>query len=560
MRAARLLVHNFRSIRDADVDLEEFSLIAGPNNSGKTNLLAAIRAFYEKGLKFEEDRDLPKFTTADRESWVEIEFECTPDEFAQLKDEYRTGDRRFRVRKVFRSDEKDDEGKVRAGIYAYVNGSVSGSRFYGAKNVQQGKLGDIIFIPAATKLDEHTKLSGPSALRELLNSTLKGVVAASPSYQALSDAFASFGAAVKTEEAHPGWSLAHVESAVSKEIEDWGLKFSLEINSINPDEIIRSLVAHHVIDGVLGVSQSPEAFGQGFQRHLILVLVRMAASYAPPVDEKQKKEFSPSLTWLLFEEPEAFLHPPQMEILDTSLRAYAADTTRQVTVSTHNPIFVSRAIEALPSLIRLCKEGPETIASQIKTSQVTTLLEANHACLEDLKNAGVDIRADDETVEMESIKYTLWLNPIRAGAFFAERVLLVEGTSEYALFTFMLSRGLLRTPRRGVTIIDTLGKWNTHRFMNILGALRIPHAVLFDLDGSSRKDQALQKAIESSRNSYTRAVDRFDADLESFLNVQNAPKDRYRKPQHLMWQLLQGKIGEDRLTALQGKVQALLDA
>ena len=83
MRAARLLVHNFRAIRHADVDLAAFSLIAGPNNSGKTNLLAAVRVFYEKGLKFEADRDLPKFPT-DPESWIEIEFECTPDEFAQL--------------------------------------------------------------------------------------------------------------------------------------------------------------------------------------------------------------------------------------------------------------------------------------------------------------------------------------------------------------------------------------------------------------------------------------------------------------------------------------------
>ena len=558
MRAVRLLVHNFRSIRDADMDLEEFSLVAGPNNSGKSNLFAAVRAFYER-LKFEDDRDLPKYTTADHESWVEIEFECTPEEFAQLKEEYRTGDRRFRVRKYFRSAEKDDEGKVRTGIYAYVNGSLSGSRFYGAKNVQQGKLGDIIFIPAATKLDEHTKLTGPSALRDLLNSTLKAVVAESPSYQALSEAFASFGATVKTEEVHPGWSLAHIESTVSQEIEDWGLKFSLEINPINPDDIIKSLVAHHVIDGVLGASLSPDAFGQGFQRHLIFVLVRLAASYAPPVNEKQKKEFSPSLTWMLFEEPEAFLHPPQMEILDASLRAYAADTGRQVTISTHNPLFVSRAIEALPSLIRLCKEGPETLASQVTASQLPGLLEANQACLEDLKNAGVDIYADDQTLEMESIKYTLWLNPIRAGAFFAERVLLVEGTSEYALFTFMLTKGLLTNPRRGLTIVDTLGKWNTHRFMNILGALRISHSVLFDRDGSSPTNLALQRAIESSRNAYTRAIDCFETDLESFLSIPKNPRPD-RKPQHLMWQMQQQKIGKDRLETLRKKVQALLDA
>ena len=153
MKAVRLIIHNFRSLLDVDLDLQDYSLLLGPNNSGKSNLLAAVRAFYEKDLKFEEARDFPKCITQDQESWVELEFQCEQAEFDQLKDEYRLSDRRFRVRKYFKSVEKDDENKVRTGIYVYVSGVLSGSRFYGAKNVQQGKLGDIIFIPAASKLD-----------------------------------------------------------------------------------------------------------------------------------------------------------------------------------------------------------------------------------------------------------------------------------------------------------------------------------------------------------------------------------------------------------------------
>ena len=473
MKAVRLIIHNFRSLLDADIDLQNYSLVVGPNNSGKSNLFAAIRAFYEKDLKYEEDRDFPKCSTNDQESWVEIEFQCDQDEFDQLKEEYRLAERRFRVRKYFKSKDKDDEDKPRTGIYAYVKGELSGSRFYGTKNVQQGKLGDIIFIPAVSKLDDHTKLTGPSALRELLNSVLKGVMAKSPSYRALTEAFAEFEATIKTEEAHPGWSLSQVESAVSHEIEDWGLQFVLEINPINPDDIIKSLVGHHIIDDLLGANLSPTAFGQGFQRHLIFILIRLAASYSPPPEAKQKKEFSPTLTWILFEEPEAFLHPNQMVILDSSLRAYASHPEQQVTLSTHNPLFASRSIDDLPSLSRLCREGAETVTSQIKASQLPTFLEANQVCLEDLKKAGIDVSTEDETLAMESIKYALWMNPLRAGAFFAERVLLVEGPSEYALLTFLLARGDLQNPRRGITIVDTLGKWNIHRFMNILGTLRI---------------------------------------------------------------------------------------
>jgi putative ATP-dependent endonuclease of the OLD family len=559
MKAVRLLIHNFRSLRDADIDLREFSLIVGPNNGGKSNLLAAIRVFYEKDLKYEEDRDFSKCPVNDHECWIEIEYRCDEDEFEQLKEEYRLPDRRVRVRKYLKSKDKDDEGKLRTGIYAYVNGVLSGSRFYGAKNVQQGKLGDIIFVPAASKIDEHTKLTGPSALRELLNSVLRGVIAKSPSYGALTDAFTAFGAAIKTEEAHPGWSLAQIESTISKDIEDWGLQFALEINPINADDIIKSLVGHHIIDGVLGASLAPTAFGQGFQRHLIFVLIRLASSYTSPAEPKQKKEFSPDLTWILFEEPEAFLHPTQIEILDTSLRTYAGQPGRQVLLSTHNPVFASRSIDALPALTRLSREGAVTIASQIKVDQLQSLLAANQACIDDLKNAGIDVTAEDETLAMESIKFSLWLNPLRASLFFAERVLLVEGPTEYALFSFLLARQDIQAPSRGVAIIDTLGKWNTHRFINILGALRIPHSVLYDLDGSDARSVALEKAIQAATNEFTKAVDTFPEDLERFLGVPASGKP-HRKPQHMMWYLDAGKIPVDRLAALRNKVQKLLDA
>ncbi|MBX9929153.1 MAG: AAA family ATPase [Gemmatimonadaceae bacterium] len=558
MRAVRLAVHNFRSILDADVELERYSLVLGANNSGKSNLLAAIRVFYEKDLKFEEQRDFPKVATTDQESWVEIEYQCTPTEVAELKDEYKLPGDRFRVRKYFQSAEKDEEGKDRQGIYAYVNGALSGTRFYGAKNVQQGKLGTVIFIPAASKLDEHTKLSGPSALRDLLSSVLKGVLATSGSYKALADAFSAFGTSVRTEESHPGWSLAQVESSISKEIEDWGLSFELEISPLDPDEILKSLVGHRINDCALGTALSSSAFGQGFQRHLIFVLIRLASSYSPPSAAKSKKEFAPELEWLLFEEPEAFLHPTQIALLDEHLRAYAASDGRQVLICTHSPIFASRAMEDIPSLLRLNREGAHSLVSQIRAADVPTMLAANQACVASLTAVGVDTSTEDATVEMEAVKYALWLNPLRAQLFFAERVLLVEGPTEYALFSFLMARGDLVTPKRGISIVDTLGKWNTHRFINILSALRIPHSVLIDQDGSTPKSTALQAAISTAATSFTRQVDSFPADLESFLGVP-ASKRPDRKPQHLMWHLASGKIDSGRLSALIAKVQPLLD-
>ena len=67
MKAIALKLHNYKSIEDADLEINPYSLLVGANNAGKSNLIAAIRTFYEKGLKYDDSRDFPKFKTQDNE-------------------------------------------------------------------------------------------------------------------------------------------------------------------------------------------------------------------------------------------------------------------------------------------------------------------------------------------------------------------------------------------------------------------------------------------------------------------------------------------------------------
>lgn len=556
MKAIEIRIHNFRSIEDAAFELAPYSLLIGPNNAGKSNVIAALRVFYED-LKYDKDRDFPKFPTADKESWIEIEYQPEPDEWEQLKDEYKLEGGTFRVRKYLKSDEVDDEGKKRDGIYAYVKGSLSGSRFYGAKNVQQGKLGSIIFIPAVSKLDEQTKLSGPSPLRDLLNVVLKDVLDASPSYQELAAAFDEFGQRIKQEETREGHSLGLLEKEITAELSRWDARFELIFNPVRPEDIVKTIIDHQVVDGSLDEPLAPSAFGHGFQRNLIFTLIRLAAKYGPKKARSVKKEFSPSLTWILFEEPEAFLHPSQVDILHSDLRTFAAASGQQVTICTHSPQFASLNIEDIPALVRLNRENGQTSVGQVRRDVLPKLLEDNQALLEDLQAAGETVEDDDLQVDMEAIKYALWLNPLRSTAFFAPKVLLVEGPSEVALLGVLINEGRLKVPQGEVAIVDTMGKWNTVRFMNLLGRLRVPHCVLYDRDRPTPVNVTMEKAIRDARNEYTMGIDCFEQDIESFLDVPK-PKKKHRKPQHLMWYLRQEKIPMLKVGELCQKVERLL--
>ena len=557
MKAISIKIHNFRSILDAEFHTSSYGLLIGANNAGKSNVIDAIRAFYEKDYKYNHDKDFPKNKeTTDEESWVEIEFKPSEHEIETLKEEYRSKDETFRVRKYFRSKEKGTDGKLKSGIYAYVGGVLSDSRFYGQQNVQKGKFGEIIYIPAVSKIDEYTKLTGPSTLRDLVNNVLKKIMESSAAYIELKDSFERFEGLIKTEETEEGHSLDLIEKAITDEIEDWGTSFQLYVNPIGPSDMVKNLVGHRIHDHNLDHTQHPSAYGQGFQRNLIFTLIKVAAKFsADSTSKAKKKDFTPDMTWILFEEPEAFLHPSQIDIINRSLKELSHRDDTQITITTHNPQFVSKNIADIGSIARLYRDDTKSIVSQITADTITHTLQLNQDDMKAWEDAGIPIHDDDFSIDMESIKYALWIDSRRAESFFANKVLLVEGPTETALFNYMIDNGLIPSPQEGIYVIDTIGKFNTHRFMNLFGSLGIPHYIL--IDGDKGKYEVVDETIRNSSNPSTMAIDTFEDDLEEFLGIPKAGRAN-RKPQHVLYHIQNGTVKEEKLKELADKIINLM--
>jgi putative ATP-dependent endonuclease of the OLD family len=550
MKAVEIKIHNYRAICDATISLQDCAVLVGVNNAGKTSVIDAIRTFYGK-IKYDIEQDFPRSGAIDQDAWVEIEFQPSAEEFLLLKAEYQSPGGTFRVRNYFSSEQKDADGKAKAGPYAYVNGTLSSERFYGFKNVGQGKFGEVIYIPAVSRIDDHTKLTGPSALRDLVNSVLATLVQQSSAYRTLNKAFAEFESAIKAEETNEGRSIEGLEHDISEELAGWGAQFRLNIRPVGVDQIVKDLIGHEIFDPTLNAAEPVGRFGQGFQRRVIYTLIRIAAKYGEKKSDTSKKEFSPELNWILFEEPEAFLHPTQIEVLSGDLRALSKNSSSQVLLSTHCPAFVTQSIRNIPAICRLQKEREQTTAFQVSTVELNQILATNQQDLKNWQSAGLDIDADDLRTDMEAVKYALWLDTKRSSAFFAERVLLVEGPSETALLSYMFDQGLL-DPCLGVFFLDTIGKYNTHRFMNLFGKFGIKHYVL--LDGDNGRNAAVDATINASKNTFTRGIDVFPSDLEDFLGVQRS-KSKHRKPQHLMYQIATNKVN---LVPLAEKINKLV--
>ena len=557
MKIKTITIHNFRCFEDVTFRARDYALLVGANNVGKSNFIDALRIFYEKDLKYEDARDFPKFPTKDQESWMDFTFQLTDDEYADLKAEYRLPGNTLMVRRYMKTTERDNANKIRSGVFGYTETGIANEHFYGARNVQDGKLGEVIYIPDVSVLSDHTKMSGPSALRDLISDILKKLVKKSPSFQKLTSEFGSFSTTLKTEQTDDKHSLEGLEADVNAAIEEWGTEFELVINPLSENDLVKNLVSFRIREEALGDRLEATQFGQGFQRHLIYTFIRLAARYQEAPAKGRKKDFTPALTLLLFEEPEAFLHPQQVSNLSGDLMELSRQVDHQVICSTHSPAFVSPNSDDIAAIARLERIGGRTTIGQIPDTELATLFIDNQ-CLNDLfVKAGGHVMPEDTTEDMEAVKYFLWLNNERCAAFFARRVLLVEGPTERVFINHLIRTGHCIVPEGGVFALDCLGKYNIHRFMNLFRRLNIRHAVLYDGDGDKPIDRAVRDAIEHCKNDFTLGIHELPGTLERFLGITPA-RDQHRKPQHLMLEYLQGRIGPDRVKAFVDVVEGLL--
>ncbi len=577
MQIKKIIVHNIRSIKHEEFNLDKYTLLIGENNAGKSNIFRAIRIFYED-LKFNEKSDFPKFETNDNESYIEITFLLTNDEKSNLKDEYKNQDNLLTVRKILRTENEDFKPLVKSNqsnIFAYENGELSKKYFYGAKNISQAKLGTIIYIPELSKSDDSLKMSGPSPLREMINFVMKKVIEKSESYKNLNSAFENFNNTFK-EESKDDFSMKNLENDINDEISNWGIEFGLNINPIKPADIVKNLVSHYIKDGNLNNQiVSVDSFGQGLQRHLIYTLLKLSVKYIE-TKSTTKKEFSPDFTLILFEEPEAFLHPSQQEKMNLNLKELSKGEEQQIIITTHSPIFASKNIDSLSSIVRIKREN-NTKIFQLSQENISNLFDENTSMfayflniLKDdsikdtlkskirnkkLANENDDI---DLKLEQEKFKYILWLDSERTSLFFAKHILICEGASEKVFLDYLINNNdeWKNLKDKHIYILDSLGKFNIHRFMNLFNYLGINHSVLMDSDDDEIQT-LVNDFINESKNDFTKKIHYFNKDLENFLNIET-PKRKDLKPLNIMHKYKNGEISSEKLSEFKRIIEDLI--
>lgn len=571
MRIKTVTLHNFRSVLDGTFDLHDYTMLVGANNSGKSTIISALRIFYDN-LKWTQD-DLPKLPGDHPESWIDITFGLSKEEEEQIAEKYRRADQLLVIRKLLKSSEREVKS-TQSNLYAVMDGKLEDGLFYGAKNVSSAKVGDIIYVPALSLPDEHLKTSGQSALRDILNLVLKRVAAKSVKYQDILTALQAFNLEANQE----GGFLRQLSEPLNKALGDWGVTLDLNIRQLSPEDVTKSLVQPSFKDTQLGDAQvNLDRIGHGFQRTLIYELLRFVPQFTDAGKESKKKEYNPDYTLLLFEEPEAFLHPHQQETMGLNLRKLAQADGQQVLITTHSPIFAGRVADDLKCIVRVKKTNGTTNIYQIDSTRLDALLGDGLGlakCLQDfIADPGVDESKKGEAKKMvanlpteeialqdEAFRFQLWLDAERASMFFADQVIIVEGTSEKVLLDYLMQNQWNDLRQYRVYVVDALGKFNIHRFMALLEAFGTKHGVLMDGDTGKAHQEAINDFLEGRVNGFTVSKPhKFTTDLETFLGLPKPPKMRDdRKPLEILKAVSQARISAEKLAELRSIVEASL--
>ena len=171
---------------------------------------------------------------------------------------------------------------------------------------------------------------------------------------------------------------------------------------------------------------------------------------------------------LSIEEPELFQHPTQAQAFARVLRTLADDHGKRVQVvyATHSPFFIeARHFDQIRRLTRTVDEPPVVTVHSSTVDDVKK-------CLEGIQNPEtVDRQLDALTAEQLS------------SALFASRALVVEGTTDSAVFYGVGDRDApAKLESAGVAVVPAYNKSSIPLTHAVLTSLGIPCYAVFDAD------------------------------------------------------------------------------
>ncbi|RCS63777.1 DUF2813 domain-containing protein [Brachybacterium sp. JB7] len=541
MRIKTIEIRNFRAFKEVCINFSDITAFIGPNGAGKSNILRALDWFFNGAQSSLTERDFhhqdssnpiqvevtfDKLTPADRQALGKYApedadtFTCWRTHDANGADIRSANSKGFdlfgpislataatekkRLYKELRDSRPDlnlDDAKTAGaiadamtvweaknpGLLSKVSEQLE-TNFFGFNS--RGRLRgvfDYIFVGADLRASEESI----DAKSSIIGRILEQAVDRSAADKSLVDLTEDLRQ--KQKDAYKdafGDQLQSVADSLNAEIARYSQGHSVNVEPAEFDlKAPRTTFAVEVTKG--DTRTDVEGQGHGFQRTLLVAALQVLASTGPAGSD--------GTICLAIEEPELFQHPLQEKAFARVLRelSTARDSQVQVTYATHSPTFVDP--QNFHEIRRVTQASGTSSSPTVTSSKMNSIRDKVAKIIAPKVFASQVSRVISDRLPV---------------ALFAERVLVVEGTTDAAVVLGVgdrLSKTAIEVA--GLAVVPATTKRDVVLFSAILTELGIPNYVLFDGDanvGDRIKDPSqLQKQLAENAKLNRQLIEHF---------------------------------------------------
>ena len=443
MKITRVIIRNWRSVKDADFEPADMTILVGANNAGKTNILSAIN--FLMGDRWPMPGNLldSDFYLGDRqrEIFIQLDFDEAPYsrlDFDTSRSAYtmQAYDRRGIVVRGF-----NNEQRARL-AFAYVDASRNFDRQFGVSRWT-------LFGQAVRFLHDDLLQSSNGRLPQLrkLLDQAHGLLK--------TDLYTAFESALR--------------EAFAEQLRTSRYDVQFQFRTIDETNLYRSLYPTLI---ERGAAKSPGEAGSGVRNLLVLALFHAFA-----------RAFKGGAV-LGIEEPELFLHPHAQRSLMGQFESLVTEGN-QLFVSSHSATFLDITRPERIVVVECCSDDEDEFCTQVRTTTAAKLLAARQRL-----HPGKPITETSMRAFLRNIRTAEMAEP-----YFARLVIAAEGPSEREALPLLCARLGLRFDEEGVSIIAAGGKTVIDTLVQVYQAHEIPTYVIFDNDAGRTQDREANKVM-----------------------------------------------------------------